>query len=221
MQPVWHRPEHFILRFLYQALDVEKHSPSNQKYTSQQSRRCRVHPPALPRTPCFPNTTLVQTAQGPRWLPKLQGGSKSRATKVISQPAEQPKYLSVFMESQNHRMVGVGRALCGSPSPTPCPSRVTQSRLHSTVSRQGLNISREGDSTTSHAVTQKPLSRINHDLFKEMNLDRVNVLSQSLKYFSCPHLPSQKPCCSSRLSIRPDHKEVMFAKTPTPLRPLR
>jgi len=28
----------------------------------------------------------------------------------------------------------------GSPSPTPCPSRVTQSRLHSTASRRGWNI---------------------------------------------------------------------------------
>ena len=51
---------------------------------------------------------------------------------------------------QHHRMVvGVGRDLCGSPSPAPCPSRVTQSRLHSTVARRVLNISREGDSTTS------------------------------------------------------------------------
>jgi len=33
-------------------------------------------------------------------------------------------------------MAGVGRALCGSPSPTPCPSRVTYSWLHSTASRQ-------------------------------------------------------------------------------------
>ena len=46
-------------------------------------------------------------------------------------------------------MVGVGRDLCGSSSPTPCQSRVTQSRLHRTLSRRGLNISREGDSTTS------------------------------------------------------------------------
>ena len=46
-------------------------------------------------------------------------------------------------------MVGVGRDLCGSPSPTPCPSRVTHSRLHRTASRRGLNISREGDSTAS------------------------------------------------------------------------
>ena len=53
------------------------------------------------------------------------------------------------LHSQNHRMFGVGRDLCGSPSPTPCPSRVTQSRLHSTASRRGWNISREGDSTTS------------------------------------------------------------------------
>jgi len=52
-------------------------------------------------------------------------------------------------ESQNHRMVRVGSDLCGSPSPTPCRSRVTPSRLHRTVSRQVLNISREGDSTTS------------------------------------------------------------------------
>jgi len=44
-------------------------------------------------------------------------------------------------------MVGVGRDLCGSPSPTPCQSRVTQSRLHSTASSRDLNISREGDST--------------------------------------------------------------------------
>ena len=62
----------------------------------------------------------------------------------------------------NHRMFGVGRALCGSPSPTPRPSRVTQSRLHSTAARRGWNISREGDSTASlgslgqGSVTQHP-----------------------------------------------------------------
>jgi len=46
-------------------------------------------------------------------------------------------------------MLGVGRDLWGSPSPTPCPSRVTHSRLHSIMSRQVWNISREGDSTAS------------------------------------------------------------------------
>jgi len=33
-------------------------------------------------------------------------------------------------ESQNHRMFGVGRDLCGSSSPALCRSRVTYSRLH-------------------------------------------------------------------------------------------
>jgi len=46
-------------------------------------------------------------------------------------------------------MVVVGRDLCGSPSPTTCQSRVTQSRLHRTASRRVLKICREGDSTTS------------------------------------------------------------------------
>ena len=50
---------------------------------------------------------------------------------------------------QNHRMVRVGRDLGESPSPTPCASRVTHSRLHRTLFRWVLNISREGDSTTS------------------------------------------------------------------------
>jgi len=56
---------------------------------------------------------------------------------------------SSLIAQENHRMVGVGRDLCGSPSPTPCQSRVTQSRLHRTLFRRVLNISREGDSTAS------------------------------------------------------------------------
>ena len=56
---------------------------------------------------------------------------------------------SVVFSSQNHSMAGVGRALWGSPSPTPCQSRVTHSRLHRTASRRVWNISREGDCTTS------------------------------------------------------------------------
>jgi len=61
-------------------------------------------------------------------------------------------------ESQNHSMVGVSRDLCGSPSPTPCQSRVTQSRLQRTLSRWVLNISREGDSTTSLGSPGSPVS---------------------------------------------------------------
>jgi len=56
--------------------------------------------------------------------------------------------LPLSSSSQNPRMVGVGKALWGSPSPTPCRSRITQSRLQRTSSGQGLSISREGDSTS-------------------------------------------------------------------------
>jgi len=43
----------------------------------------------------------------------------------------QPHALAAAGSGHRHtrRMVGVGRDLCGSPSPTPCPSRVTYSRL--------------------------------------------------------------------------------------------
>jgi len=54
-----------------------------------------------------------------------------------------------LISQHNHRMVGVGNDLWGSPSPTPYRSRVTQSRLHRTLSRRVLNISREGDSTAT------------------------------------------------------------------------
>ena len=52
-------------------------------------------------------------------------------------------------QSQNHRMFGIGRDLYGSSIQPSCRSRVTYSRLHRTLSRRVLNISREGDSTTS------------------------------------------------------------------------
>jgi len=43
-----------------------------------------------------------------------------------------------------------------SPSPTPCPSRVTHSRGHSTAARRGWNISREGDSPASLGSPPSP-----------------------------------------------------------------
>jgi len=57
--------------------------------------------------------------------------------------------------SQNHRMFGVGRDLCGSSSPNPCRSRVTQSRLHRTLSRRVLNISRAGISCRKRLVSSQ------------------------------------------------------------------
>jgi len=45
-------------------------------------------------------------------------------------------------------MVGVGRDLWTYLVQPPCQSKVTYSRLHRTSSRQFLNTSRDGDSTT-------------------------------------------------------------------------
>ena len=59
-----------------------------------------------------------------------------------SSPRQRHRFTCDMGWSQNQRMVGVGRDLCGSSSPTPCRSRVTYSRLHRTTSRRGLNISR-------------------------------------------------------------------------------
>jgi len=58
-------------------------------------------------------------------LPRFAGTRETQGAKPSTPPAP-----------QNHRMIGVGRALCGSPSPAPCPSRVTHSRLHRTTSRR-------------------------------------------------------------------------------------
>jgi len=49
----------------------------------------------------------------------------------------------------DHRMVGVGRDLCGSSSPTPLPKQGHLQQLHRNLSRRVLNISTEGDSTSS------------------------------------------------------------------------
>ena len=79
--------------------------------------------------------------------PGEDGCQRRRALTWTPCPAPHGSHSSVSRKADlNHSMVGVGRDLWGSSGPTPCQSRVTQSRLHRT--RRGLNISREGDSTT-------------------------------------------------------------------------
>jgi len=56
--------------------------------------------------------------------------------------------------AQNHRTVGVGRDLWGSPAPAPLLKQVPCSRSHSKAFRWVLNICREGDSTVSPMAKQ-------------------------------------------------------------------
>ena len=61
-----------------------------------------------------------------------------------------PQRCHRITESHNHRIVGVGRDLCGSSSPTLLLKQGhLQQAAQDLVSRRVLNISREGDSTTS------------------------------------------------------------------------
>lgn len=53
------------------------------------------------------------------------------------------------VESENHRMLGVGKKLQRSLSSNPLQSRTTLGRSHRNVSREVLVTSREEDSTTT------------------------------------------------------------------------
>ena len=63
----------------------------------------------------------------------------------------------------------------GHPVQLPCQSRVTYSRLHGTLSRQVLNISREGDSATSL------LGEYFQDLPKWSSGCKLHFISTSIK----------------------------------------
>jgi len=77
------------------------------------------------------------------WSYMAKKRHRSRTTDVLltkmenhGQTAPDSKGWRSKEDSQNPSMAGVGSDLCGSPSPTPCPSRVTQSRLHRSQQRE-------------------------------------------------------------------------------------
>ena len=100
-------------------------------------------------------------------------------------------------------MVGVGRDLCGSSSPTPCQSRVTYSRLHRTLSRRVLNISRDRDSTTSlGSLFQGSITLRGKKFFLMFRRDFLCFSSSRGLFFpdrrglglSCSRAQSSRPC---------------------------
>jgi len=106
-------------------------------------------PPFL--THLLPHTIKILISSAKTLGGALQSSSTGLLQKHIqcrsSSSLQQLRLFFPGVDPQNHRTVRIGRDLCGSSSPTPCRSRVTQSRLHRTLSRWVLNISREGDST--------------------------------------------------------------------------
>ena len=87
--------------------------------------------------------------------------------------------------SQNHGTFGVGRDLCGSPSPTPCRSRVTQSRLHSTAVQAGLEYLQR---RRLHNLPGQPVPGLRHPQREEV-LPRVQPelpLLQFVPVAPCP-----------------------------------
>jgi len=89
-------------------------------------------------------------------------------------------------------MAGVGRALWGSPSPTPCPSRVAQSRLHSTAARRVPVRARHAAASQAMGSSYFPLMRF--------SLSWLLVNRKSLRK-QCQHSPCS--CAASKHARSP------------------
>jgi len=67
---------------------------------------------------------LTALLRFPRELILLEDGpSRLRAMLLMPSPGAWHSHQCPLTASQNHRLFGVGRALCGSPSPTPLPKQ--------------------------------------------------------------------------------------------------
>jgi len=90
-----------------------------------------AHPPLRSSSASCPPRRAAPLRPAALPVPQTRGPNPAQPPGRSRRVPSEHLFLPV---SQNHSMVGVGRDLCGSPSPTPCRSRVTQSRLHSTLS---------------------------------------------------------------------------------------
>ena len=87
-----------------------------------------------------------------KWLKLGTNGICDSKLRAYKKSLEIWQWLTDRRNRGNHRITkwsGLEGTSVGHPFQPPCRSRVTYSRLHSTSSRWVLNISREGDSTTS------------------------------------------------------------------------
>jgi len=76
-----------------------------------------------------PSPLLREIWDAPTSTTNYEWASKKAKLTPFPGSSPQQEQQDHITESQNHRIVGVGRDLCGSSSPTPCRSRVTYSRL--------------------------------------------------------------------------------------------
>ena len=105
------------------------HSNEHQRCPVMNARHAVSHCEVLPKA----QTSLSLQGQGenpPQPARRWAGAFTTRRAPRISREAFWLKKWTWTThrgsESQNHSMAGVGRDLCGSPSTTPCPSRVTR-----------------------------------------------------------------------------------------------
>ena len=85
--------------------------------------------------------------------------SSHKASRALQHPVLQREYKTDCLnQSQNHRTVGVGRDLCGSPGPTP-PAQAGSPRAGCTAPRPGGSFCPGAPSPCSSSAASSPLSK--------------------------------------------------------------
>ena len=163
--------------------------------------------PAAPRGRCpRRGQVLGQAALPARGAPAERCSSPRAATF----PSDQTRGQVRVAESPNPRTPPWQgwQGPLGIPHPTPCPSRVTQSRSPSTASSWGLSISREGDSTASLGSLGQGSVTLRGGLAAGMPWARCPAASTRLPQHRSaaaarPEAEAAAPCVSHTRRVRP------------------